>query len=351
MPNSSRSLQSAFSLLRQTDVQTAVADGSVDKLRAIIDFAPFQRDRRVSVNDQPWFGRGNNFASFNELLAQSFTMAAQSKAASDLDVLFAAAFVCGAHSAVQPNPVGLPNTWRHDITWAPITTSPEVDYTSFLELLGDTSGTGAKTKYTGVWLGELSISGAFGDFINLSYNGGARRAIDSAAAMPAAVSAASLFVISRSIVRLGANPTPVAIPKRWVSFDLTWNQTPEIKDRNGQPAGQEELLCRVDRGDQVLTGSIGLEFEKSFRDFYRDETLISVEIELVSKDTVDSNAKIMKIIIPSIRFDSEAWSEEGRTAILTLTLGDGSILDTGASNEPMKIELTTDIDDTEIFTT
>jgi len=351
MPVSSRSLKHVFALKKQSDIGTAVVDANVDFQRGEIEFAPWQRNRDVSVHDQGFYGKGN-FATFNELLHQSYEIASTTRPASDLDLLWMLVYSMGGLASVQPDPVGEPNQWKHTITFADIGTSPEVDYTSFLEQMGDGSTPGHKIKGTGAWVGSCQMTGTFGDFIQASFSGGIRKTATSAAALPAGVTAASLLNINRTKLLLGPSGAPVNIDGAWVGFDITVNQNPEMKLRSGQPVGEEELIERVDRGDQSVTGSITVEFADVKRNFFLNETIAAIEIEMISKTKISGGAGTIpisaKIILPNLVFDAESWSEEGRTSTLELTLAEQSILEVGAT-QPITIEIITEIDDVEIL--
>jgi len=354
MPVSSRSLKHAFSLNKQTSIITAdaVIDANISKLRGTIEFAPYTKNREASVHDQGFFGTGSNFASFNELLQKSFLIASSTRPASDLDLIWMLAYSMGGHAVVQDDPVGEPNQWNHTITFADIATSPEVDYTSVLEQMGTGATPGHKFKGIGVWLASTQIQAAFGDFVRASFTGGIRNLVTSAASLPSAITTAALFNINRTTLAFGAVGGPVNIDGRWVSFDLTFAQNPAMKFRSGQVVTEEELIERVDRGDQTVTGNLTVELRDTERNFYLNETAAAVTIELISKTIITGGSSVpvkCTITIPEMIITGESFSEEDRTTLLELEISEQSVLKTGAG-QPVTIVIDSEnVDNTEIF--
>lgn len=350
----SRSLRHAFSLKKQAagNIQTAVADVDINKQRGSADYAPFGLEHIATVSDAGFYGTGSNFGSFREVCNLANVINTQSRPASDLDLLFALGFVmggAGGAASVQPNPVGLPATWAHTLTWADIGTSPEVDYTSFLEQMGDASNPGWKEKYIGCWLDQVTINGTFGDFVNMSFSGGARERIVSAAAMPATPSTASLMKIGLTEVSFGNAGSLLAANDAWASFELTFNQSPNRILRGGQPSGEETWIERVDRGDQLVTGNIVFDLNDTlFRQKFLAATEVGFTIKLQSNDTVDSVKKNILITVPHIQIAEGSHTEEERSATYTITLDETSVLKK-SGDEPATVVVTTDIDNTEFF--
>lgn len=348
MPLSSKSLRHAFSLNKQTDAETAVSDGAITYQRGSLGFAPFSMQHEAVVSDQDHYGKAN-FGTFREVLHKSYVLGQQERPASDLDCLFALAFVMGGHAAAQGDPVGEPNTWQHTLTWKDLGTNPEVDYTSFLEQMGNASNPGHKFKFVGVWISEATISGEFGDFVTLSFSGGARELATSSATMPSATSTAALLKINLAQMSFGNSGSLSNIDKRWVSLSLTFSQNPAMKLRSGAPSGEEELICRTDRGNQRLTGSITLELEDTaFRQKFLAATEVGLTLRLQSAVQTDSANHYVEIQIPKIQIASEAFGEEDLQATYTITLDETSIID-GPSAEPVTVIVSTDIDNTEVL--
>lgn len=352
MPNSSRSIKTAFSLNRQTDINTEVSDAQIAYQRGTQNFLPISRERRQSVSDYGFFGTGSNFASFNALLNEAFVIGARQSPATDLEALFAAAFVMGSVSSAQRDALNAPNEYTHTITWADIGASPQVAYTSLMELIGNNGATpGWKKKAIGAFLSQFSIQGVFGNFIQLSWQGGARQFATETATFPSAPTAANLFYINRCAMILDTAGGTTNVDGKWVGFNLTFNQNPDLKVRSGQPSGEESLIERVDRGDQVVTGSVTIELENTYRDYFLNETEVVLDITASSVgeiDTGESNPATLRIQIPHIVISSESFSEEGRTALLQLDLSEAGVLEKGG-DEPATITVVTDIDDSEIL--
>lgn len=350
MPIGVRSLRHAFSLLRQTDIQTAVADGDITYQRGDIEFAPFGYEEIAAVSDAQFFGK-DPWGTFRERLHYANVISSRTRPASDLDVLWALAFVMGGLSSSQPDALLLPNTWAHVLTFVAHGTKPEMDYTSFLELLGSGSNPGYKQKLVGAWLNKATISSEFGDFVKIAFEGGAREAASSSATMPSGVSTASLMKANVTQLSFGNTGAESNVDGRWASFSLDFNTNATRVLRSGQPTGEEEFIHRVDRGQQSVTGNIVFELEDTaFRQKLLAATQVGLTITLRSDDTVDSARKSIAIAIPRIKIPAEAKGQIEESVSWTLTLDETSIL-RGGGAEPVTVTVTTDIDDTEIFTT
>ena len=349
----SRSLRHAFSLKRQTDIQTAVADGDIASQRGDIDYAPFGFEQIATVSDRGFFGKSVH-GSFREVLHVANVLTGRERAASDLDLLHVGAFCLGGHASAQPDALLLPATWEHTLTWAVPAgagAKQEMDYTSYLEQMGDASDPGYKEKFTGVWIGKFGLKGEFGDFVKISFEGGARERAASAATMPSGVTAASLFKINLCNLSFGSAGGEVNVDGLWASFELEWNSDPNRVLRSGQPVGEEEFIHRVDRGDQSLTGNIKFELEDvAVRQKFIDATEVGIVLDLVSADQIDSNPIHALLTIPHIQMAEGAHEQDARGAMFTITLDETSVLE--KSGDPhFDIVITSGIDDTAIFTT
>ncbi len=343
MPVSSRSLRHVFSLRKQANIGTEVADAHITQMRGDTDFAPFTMERRAEVHNQGFFGQPSQFASFNEILGKSYLLNSRQRPASDVDCLWALSYVMGGLAFAASTPVV--GAEEHTITFVDPEVTPEMHYTSIVENFG-----GTKLKFEGLWLDQVQLSGTFGDFIKVGFSGGARNLETATTAIPTAVTAGHLYQINRTVMKLNTAPTETVIDGKWVGFDLTINSNPDVKLRSGQPVGEEELIHRVDRGDQTVTGNIQVEFETAFSDLFRNATQAYLEIEMISKDIITGTTPYsMKLIFPEVVFQAESFSEEGRTTILQLDIAEQSVLDSATANTPMAIEIITDIDNTDIL--
>lgn len=350
MPVGYRSLRHAFSLVRQTDIQTAVADGEITKQRGDLTFSPFGLETIAKVSDAGHFGK-DPFATYVERLHIANVLGNRERPCSDLDALFTLAFVMGGHAASQPDALLLPNTWEHVLTWVPHGTKPEMDYTSFLELVGSGSNPGYKEKLVGAWIARCTLSATFGDFVKIAFEGGARERASSAAAMPSGVTVASLMKANLTQLSFGDAGSEANVDGKWASFSLEFNTNPTRVLRSGQPAGEEEYIHRVDRGAQLLTGNVVFELENTaFRSKLLNATEVGLIINLRSDDEVDSERKSINIAIPHIKIADEEKGQIEESISWTMQLDETSILRKDG-DEPVTVTITTDIDDTEIFTT
>lgn len=347
-----RSLRHAFSLHRQTDVLTQVADGDITYQRGDIDFSPFGHENIAAVSDNQHFGK-DPWPTYRTVLHRANMINSRERAASDLDLLFALGFVMGGHVAAQPDALLLPNTWTHTLTWVAHGTKPQMDYTSFLELVGSGSNPGYKEKLIGAWISQATISSDVpgGDHVKIAFEGGARERATSSATMPTAVSAASLMKGSITQLSFGNAGAEANVDGSWSAFELEFNSNPTRVLRTGQPTGEEELIERADRGQQSLTGSITFELgDTNFRQKFLAATEVGVVITLQSDDQVDSNPKTVSITIPHIQIAAADIGQVEESFSYTIELDETSVL-RKSGDEPVTVVVTSDIDNTEFFTT
>lgn len=348
MPVSSYSWIQAFSLNKQADAGTAVADAKVNKLRSTQGYNPSMLSNDVILTDADWHGKGHSWPTFRSIERKHYVLPSQQRPCSDLDLLWCLGYVMGADAPTQPDALGKPTQWQHVITFQPLATQPEVKYTSLLEQFGDGSSPGLKRKLIGAWLETVNLQIQLGQFINLNFQGAYRESAVSAATLPATVTAAHLFNAARTTLSFGPDPAP-DISAKWAAINLTFTQTPDAKLRAGASAGEETLVQRADVGNQRVTGSILLEFEDTFRDYFHDQDELEATITLNSLDEVEGDPASCAITIPVIYAAGEGHSEEGRTSMIELTLDESGILK--GAGDYVSATFITDINATDMLVT
>jgi len=350
MPISSTSWKLYFSLNKEAAFGVTVADAALDFMRPVQNFAPMRWQDAARQNDAAWYGKPP-FPTFNERMQFAPELVAQVSAATDLECLYAIAYVMGGHAAAQGDPVGEPNTWQHTMTWQDSSATPEPDYTSIMGQLGTGSTPGWRKKLTGLWLRSMTLSGERDNFVLLNWEGQGADWADAATPVPpTAVTAASLFKTQFATLKLGAPAAP-SISAEVISFALTLNNNAVPKYRLGQAAGKEQKPARAEIGFQQTTGNLVVEVKDTTEDFFELGTKLEAEILLTSEDVIptDLTAISLKITIPKLIVTSIDYGEEDRTAILTLNFDEGAILKKDGSTEPITILLNTAIDNVKIL--
>lgn len=340
----------AYSLNKQADRLTAIADAKINKLRATRNFAPVKRNVRARVTDQGWFGKGHPFPTFNQVIEEMADIPSHQFSCTDLDLLFSAFFVFGKVVSSQPDVIGMPATWQHVFTFADVQTSPEVIYTTLLEQIGDGSTPGYRRKLIGAWLSQFGLNGQMNDHVALSRQGAARAyKVEGVATLPAAPTAASFLITKRTKLSIGS-PAAVNVDGKWSQFSIEVNQNPAPKSRSGQPVGEEKYVERADVGKQTVSGNVIVELSDTFRDFYLLDQDVALTIEMLSEDLTEAGGLTIgaKLEIPLLKVVSEDFSEDDKTTMLTLSLDEGSVLKKDAATAPVTLTVTTNIDNTEL---
>ncbi len=332
----------AFGLRKQTDIRTALANAHIDKMRPQRNFAPFKVPRTQVVSDANRYGKGHGFPTFRSTIETQVTLDAQERDATDLELLFALYLVMGGLSST--NPTGA--KWLHTLTWADAVAGIEVPYTTMGESTGTGSAPGYKKLAVGAWLSQCTIRGEMNDHCTLSFQGGAREYAASTLTHPTNPSASSFLITRRATLKIGPTGAQTSIDGEWASFELTFNQNAVAKARSGQPAGEEKYVHAVHRGKQVVTGSCLLELRDTYRNYFLNETEISLEIELRSADLIEGVQKSAVILLKNVKIAEEAFETEDSTIMYRITLNETSVLKTQASH--VSAVITTDITDAEI---
>lgn len=336
MTVNTREYQYIFSLNTQADIETAITLTSLDKQRSLRTFAPIVQEQPAVITDRNWFGKGDSHPSFRDVLQKQFVINAQERSATNLEALYAAAFVMGEDAASQPDTAN-PNEWEHIITWQDPRANKLVRFTS----VGEEMGTEYKKLLSGAWLSSFTMTGNREDHVTLSFEGGGRKYATSTFVIPG-LTAASFFKTLFGTVNLGLAAAP-SISAQVLSWNLTVSQNPQPLWLMGNPAGEEDLITEVLVGDQTVSGEVVVKVSSAFRDHFLNDDLLEVIITCFSPDVIDVNKHKMEIKIPNVRVSGEAFSEEGQTVAYTLTFDEESVLK-GSAVEQLVITFLTDID-------
>ena len=227
----SREYEFIFSLNKQADISTAIADGNCNKQRSIRDFNPATQDHPAIVSDQAWYGKGHGHATFYDVIQKRYVLPASARSATSLESLFAAAFVMGNVQTVQPDSAGDPNLYRHVVTWQDPSVNKEVLYTTYFEKMG----TEYVERLSGAWLDSFTLTAERDDHIVISYGGGAKKSETDLLDSPG-ITATSFLKTLHGAVSFGAADAMAAISAEVLGWTLTVNQNPDIFHLMGNAA-------------------------------------------------------------------------------------------------------------------
>jgi hypothetical protein len=339
----SREYEFIFSLNKQGDIATAVDDAQMQYQRSIRTFAPARLEHPAVVSDRQWYGKGHPYPTFWDPIQKWYMLDAQERSATNLELLYALAFIMGNVVTTQADSVTNPNEYTHTIKWQDTSTYKEALYTTVFEKMG--------AEYvkalTGVWLNSLTITGNRDDHVTMSFDGGARKYATDTLSSPG-ISTASFFKTLFGSVAFGLADSTADISAEVLSFDLTINQNVEPLWLMGNSAGEEDLVSRVLIGDQTVNGSFTILVEETHRDRFLNNQTCELQLELVSPDTIDTNPHSCTIDIHNLKITEESFGEEGSTVAYTLTLGEDGVLKTVA-DEHITATMVTNIDSTELL--
>ena len=337
-----RTYNFAFSLNKQSDIFTAVADGSVNKMRPVRTFAPATMNKKA-ISDKEWFGKGHPWATFYDVVTRHYVLPSREMSATNLDILFAAAFVMG-----KVTTTGGPE-YRHEIIFEDLTTLTECRYTSMLEAMGSIY----KKKLSGAWINSFRLHGKMDDHLLISWEGGARQYEDSVASLPASVTSATFFKTLFGELNFGTfSSISDTICAKVLDWQVDIGQAAEPKYSLCSPDGEEGLLSKVLRGKLTAKAEVKIEIDAAIRDNFIDQDLCSLQIIARSEDIIagGSNPHSLEINIPACKIGEESFSEDGETVAYTLTMDEESILKSGTL-EPITLSLITDINGAAILVT
>lgn len=316
-----RSYEQIFSFNKQSQIRLAIADARLNKQRSIRTFAPIREERNAIVSNQAWFGKGHSHATFFDIIQKSYVVDAQERSATNIESLFAIAYVLGNNVVTQPDSAGNPNEFLHTFTWQDLATNKEVLYTTLLEIMG--------SEYTkrlgGAWISEFTLTGNRDDHVVLSFAGGGRKYTDRVLTSPG-LTDASFFKTLFGTVAFGLADAPLDISVEVLSWELTVNQNPQMLFLMGESSGDEGLLSEVLIGDQTAAGNVVIKINKDHRDRFLNDEITEFVIVAKSPDLIDTNQHELTITLPNVKLAEEGFSEEGQTVAYTLTFTEESTL-------------------------
>ena len=338
-----RSYEQIFSFNKQAQIRHAISDVLINKQRSIRTFAPIREERNAIVSDQSWFGKGHSHATFFDIIQKSYVLDSQERSATNIEALFACAFVLGKIVTSQPDSAMFPNEYQHVFTWQDLATNKEVLYTSFVEIMG--------SEYTkrllGAWISELTLTGNRDDHVVLSFAGGGRKYADRTFTSPG-ITTASFFKTLFGTLSFGLSGAPLDISVEVLSWEVTLNQNAQLMFLMGESSGDEGLLSEVLIGDQVASGNVVIKINTLHRDRLLNDQITAFKIVAKSPDIIDTNQHSMTIDLPNVKLAEESFGEEGQTVSYTLTFTDESVLKVGAT-EHVTVTILSDNDGSELL--
>lgn len=360
MPLHSSAAVLAFGLHHQLDPLNVIALSKIDYVRPFTQHAPITIQTQV-IGDRSWKGKGTTHGTFQQIVSKEVVIPQQTRILSDIDAAFAFRFVMGKVVTSQHDALGSPATYDQTFTFKNVLSEgAEVAYASLLEQRGSGSTPGYKKLVTGAWFSQLTVRAALQNFPELLIQGGGRSYDDTTVTVPTTQSSAKLFEVARTTIKFQKwtnESTPLtpssaaSIDGKWVSCELTFNQNPSPKYRSGQPVGSEKFPVRADIGDQIVSGNIVIENEDVIRNYLLNENSVACEITFFGDPsdavTADGDLVFLKITIPRIKLASESHGEEDDTEMLTLNIGEDSVLK-NSSSEPVTVVLRSSISGAEL---
>jgi len=201
-----REYEQIFSLNKQADIKTPVAVGQVNKQRSLRGFSPSTEQRPAIVSDRAWYGKGHSHPTFYDVVQRFYAIDAQERSATNLETLYAAAYVMGSVVTTQPDSAGAPDEYLYTITWQDLSVNKEVLYTTMYEKMGAEW----TKRLSGVYLNSFTLTGARDDHVVLSFDGAARKREDAVITSPG-ISSAVFFKTLCGQVKLGDADNPLDI--------------------------------------------------------------------------------------------------------------------------------------------
>ncbi len=337
-----RAYELGFSLNKQAVFATGVADGKINKMRAVRGFAP-STEQMLKISDRQWFGKGNSWATFSDRIQRSYVLPSVERSCTTLELLWALAFVLGKKTSSRPNSGSNPSEWQHVFEFQDIATNISVLWTSLFEKMGGEW----QNKLTGAWLSQFTLTLDRNDHVKLTVEGGGRNLAASTATMPS-MSTGNFFTTLLGSATFGPTGAEVDISSSIIGGSITCSQSPEPWYAMGNTAGQEMYLSDVHIGDQIVSGSLNMLVSKTLRDYFLNQTECGLTLTLKSKDTIDSNKHSCVIEIPHIILGQESFGQEGSMVSWTLNLDAESVLKIG-SDPLIRFTVLSNIDNTELL--
>jgi len=339
----SREYEQIFTLYKQPDIGTEVLDANLDKQRSIRSFAP-AKEVQVNITDRQWYGKGHSNPTFVDTIQKRIQIDGQERSATDLELLYALAYVMGNVVTTQPDSASKPLQYQHVITWQDLSTNKEVLYTSIHEKFGSE----IDHKIVGAYISSLTLTGNRDDHVLLNWNGGGREFDTSGTVTSPGLTTASFFKTLFGTVDFGVAGSAADISAEVLNWNLTISQNPQLMHLMGNTSGEEKLVSRVLIGDQTVSGSVTILVSSTHRNRFLNETTCELVLTLGSPDTVNSDAKSCEIRLYNARISDENISEDGQTIAYTMNFNEDSVMKTD-SDEHIQVTMITDIDASELL--
>lgn len=327
-----------YSLNKQSAIGTAIINDNLNKMRSVRGFAPLTKEGQF-VSDRAWYGKGHPWATFYDEISKRHVIAAQERSATDLDCLYAAAFVMGDVLSTIPDSSGYPTEHLHTITWQSTVDNKEVIYTTVGEAMGDEY----KKVLSGAWINSFTLTGDRADHVRISFEGGGRKYMNGTFTVPE-LTAASFFKTLFGTVAFGEAASVGDISAEVLSWNLVINQNAQPMYLMGNAAGEEKLISEVLIGQQTVSGSVVIKVNADHRDLFLTNETCGLQIVCKSPDKASDNGhqKYMQIDIPNLVIASEAFGTEGDTVSYTMNISEEATLK-GEDAEHLEIAILTNI--------
>lgn len=331
----------AYSLNKQADMATGLADGALNKNRSMRNFGPITKEP-VHITDRNWFGKGHGWSTFADRVTELYRIPAQERSATALETLYAAAFVMGKDTAGGSSG---PSGYTHSIEFQDPTTNTEVLYTS----VGEAMGSEFKNKLTGAWINSFTLTGNRADHVVISFEGQGRKLETSTFTVPA-LTATAFYKTLYGTVSFGATGGPTDISAQVLSWNFTANQNAQPMFLMGNSAGDEMRLSKCLIGKQSANASAVVFVSSTFRNFFLNEQYVALTLVLKSPDVVAVGGAqhSCTITIPKMLIASEAFGLEGSTVAYTLNFTEDYLIYDGV-NPTVKLDFVTNIGTTELL--
>ena len=333
----SRTWELAFSLNRQSDIRTGVANALINKERSVRTFAPI-KEVKQRISDRQWYGKGHSFPTFSDQITRYYELGTVERSATLVETLYAVAMVMGGLQSSQSGA-----EWTHAVSWQSLATNKEVVYTSLIEKVGAEY----QKKLTGAYIESVTITGDRADHVKLSMTGAGRQYVDNAAAMPGITTSPFLKTLY-GLVSFGAAGAPADISVEVLSFNLTISQNPQRFFLMGNSAGEEMLLSKVLIGDQTVSGQVTIFINATHRNRFLNQDDCELRIICKSPTMIAVSPHMMTIQLPHFVISEEAFSEEGQTIAYQMNFNEESVLKPGVA-EQCVVTFVTDIPATELL--
>jgi len=342
----SREFETAFSLYKQTDAETALTGSNVNKKLSYRSFAPAAPEIPGAVSDASWYGKGDNYGSFWSPIQKVVTLPNRQYSMTDLSALWAFAFVMGSVVTTQPNSAAAPSVYDHAITFQDVETEIECKYTTIIQK----AGTLWQDIITGVVLSQAMIEGNPDDHVNLSWQGMGRKRAADVTSLPSITSTGGFFNFRRATFTFGAQASPASVSSAVTAFQFGANQNPNIRRNAGASAGEELNFSRALVGLQRVTGQIVLDkMDSDLRNLFLNSTECSLTIACIGAQIgATGYYYTVTIYIPHLYTPAFNLGEDTDIANVTIPFNEDTVIKSG-SDPFARVTVRTTIDDTAIL--